>query len=74
MNVNVVKAGLVDTDSTKVIPNSEQMFERRREKTMMGDRMLLADDVANAVLFLASDEAGYITGAEIVVDGGYTAQ
>jgi NAD(P)-dependent dehydrogenase (short-subunit alcohol dehydrogenase family) len=30
-----------------------------------------ADDIANAILFLASDEAGYITGQEIIVDGGF---
>jgi NAD(P)-dependent dehydrogenase (short-subunit alcohol dehydrogenase family) len=32
------------------------------------------DDIAHAVLYLASDESRFVTGAELIVDGGYTAQ
>ena len=34
-------------------------------------RMGAMDDIADAVLFLASDEASYVTGQELIVDGGY---
>jgi NAD(P)-dependent dehydrogenase (short-subunit alcohol dehydrogenase family) len=34
-------------------------------------RMGAMDDIADAILFLASDEASYITGQEVIVDGGY---
>jgi enoyl-[acyl-carrier protein] reductase III len=70
INVNIVKSGLVETDSTKRIPNAEVMFGHRKDKTMTGDRMLSVDDVANAVLFLASPLADMIQGETLTVDGG----
>ena len=46
---------------------------RRIADTPLG-RLTSYEDVANAVLFLASDEASFITGSELAVDGGYTAR
>ncbi len=70
VNVNVVKAGLVETDSTRKIPFSERMFAGRVEKSMMGERVLEADDVANVVLFLSSPLSDLIQGETLTVDGG----
>ena len=70
VNVNVVKAGLVETDSTRRIPFSEQLFDRRTDKTMVGQRVLTVEDVADAVLFLASPLSDMIQGQTITVDGG----
>ena len=52
--------------------DAEQLIAKRHAQVPMG-RMGEAWDVANAALFLASDEAKYITGTEILVDGGLCA-
>jgi enoyl-[acyl-carrier protein] reductase III len=70
VNVNAVKAGLVDTDSTRRIPYADKMFEAQVEHTMVGNRQLTADDVANAVLFLCSPLGDMIQGETLTVDGG----
>lgn len=70
VNVNIVKAGLVETDSTRMLPHADQIFERRIQHTMMGERNLQAEDVANAVLFLASPLADLVQGETLTVDGG----
>jgi len=70
VNVNVVKAGLVETDSTRRIPSADRMFASRTEKSMMGDRVLTVDDVADAVLFLASPLSDLVQGETLTVDGG----
>ncbi len=57
----------------KGVPMEETRRQAQLAQTPLG-RLGRQEDVAYAVLFLASDEASYITGAELAVDGGYTAQ
>jgi enoyl-[acyl-carrier protein] reductase III len=70
INVNIVKAGLVPTDSTARIPYADQLFESRKYRSMTGDRLLEKEDVADAVLFLASPLSDMIQGETLTVDGG----
>jgi NAD(P)-dependent dehydrogenase (short-subunit alcohol dehydrogenase family) len=51
---------------------AEAFYERILAAIPMG-HLGQATDIANAVLFLASNESRYMTGSELVVDGGYTA-
>ena len=52
------------------LPGAAEMFAGRKHKTMMGERMLEAADVADAVLFLASPLSDLVQGQTLVVDGG----
>lgn len=70
VNLNVVKAGVVQTDSTRRSTFDSEMVTRRHEKMMMGGRDLKAEDVADVVLFLASPLSDLIQGETITVDGG----
>jgi len=70
VNINVVQAGLVETDSTRRLPNSQEMFAGRKFKAMMGNRSLEAGDVADAVLYLCSPLSDLVQGQTLIVDGG----
>ena len=67
VTVNAVAPGYIDTDMTRNLPEEAKKY-------MLGQvplgRIGTPDDVANAVLFLSSDEAGYITGQVLRVNGG----
>jgi enoyl-[acyl-carrier protein] reductase III len=70
INVNVIKAGLVETDSTRRLPHADLVFEARKDYAMMGNRVLEATDVADAALFLSSPLSDLVQGETLVVDGG----
>jgi 3-oxoacyl-[acyl-carrier protein] reductase len=67
ITANVVAPGFIDTDMTAALPED-------RRKSYLGaipaGRFGVVDEVADAVRFLASDTAGYITGAVLPIDGG----
>ncbi|ECP3168101.1 SDR family oxidoreductase, partial [Salmonella enterica] len=67
VRVNCVAPGFVVTPMTKDLP--EKVINHMIEKTPLG-RMATADDIANGVLFLASEKASFITGQTLKIDGG----
>jgi len=69
ITVNAVAPGYIATDLTARLP--EETLESARKLVPLG-RLGLPEEVAKAVAFLASDDAAYITGHVLVVDGGMT--
>ena len=64
---NAVTPGLIESDMTEILP--EDLKQKYLEKIALG-RFGTPEDVANVVAFLASDEAAYVTGQVIDIDGG----
>jgi NAD(P)-dependent dehydrogenase (short-subunit alcohol dehydrogenase family) len=71
IRVNAVAPGFIYTERWETL--SPELVQGRRDFIPLGEPAS-SDDVASAVLFLASPEAGNITGARLVVDGGVTVQ
>jgi 3-oxoacyl-[acyl-carrier protein] reductase len=68
--VNAIAPAQIDTRLTRTLP--EEARRRRTERIPMG-RFGEVEEVARAALFLASDDASYVTGHTLAVDGGYLA-
>jgi 3-oxoacyl-[acyl-carrier protein] reductase len=69
ITVNAVAPGFIATDMTAAL--GEEVIEEIKKRIPLG-RMGQPEDVADAVLFLASEAAGFITGLVLTVDGGLT--
>jgi len=68
-----VRDGIKDAVEAGMMPGENEAVEGLTEATPLG-RLGVPLDIANGVVFLASDESEWMTGSELVIDGGYTAQ
>ncbi len=71
IRVNAVSPGYIVTDMFTAISSTEEAQEQCRSQVALG-RLGSAEDVADAAFFLLSSRSSYITGQELVVDGGLT--
>jgi 7-alpha-hydroxysteroid dehydrogenase len=71
IRVNAVSGGPIDTDALKAFTNYEEVKEKTAALSPLG-RMGQPEDLASACYFLCSDEASWITGSTLIVDGGTT--
>lgn len=74
IRVNTVHPGIIRTNMQDQGAESNSENYAAIEAAIPAGRLGEPSDIANCILFLASDESTYVTGAEFVVDGGYTAQ
>jgi NAD(P)-dependent dehydrogenase (short-subunit alcohol dehydrogenase family) len=74
IRVNAMAPGYIDTDQARKSGVSEEMIEHTKSQVhaqIPMHRSGTVDEIAKAVLFLASDDSSYLTGSELCVDGGW---
>lgn len=74
LRINVVCPGVIQTPMIDRLTGYDKVVEKQFTDTEPMGRLGRPEEVANAVLWLCSDEASFVTGSSIPVDGGWTAQ
>ena len=74
IRVNCICPGYIATNLTRSLTERDPEALGKLEALHPMGRLGTADEIANAALFLASDESSFVTGTPLIVDGGYTAQ
>jgi NAD(P)-dependent dehydrogenase (short-subunit alcohol dehydrogenase family) len=69
IRVNSISPGLIESNATRDQLEDPEWASAMLGKTLLG-RLGRAEEVANVALFLASDESSYVTGTDVVVEGG----
>ena len=69
IRVNSISPGFIESNATRAELEDEGFGHEMRERTLLG-RFGQPEDVANVALFLACDESAYVTGIDLIVDGG----
>jgi NAD(P)-dependent dehydrogenase (short-subunit alcohol dehydrogenase family) len=73
IRVNAIAPGFIKTNMTKAVQEDKSFLSLIEKATPLG-HMGEAEDIADAAVYLASDEAKYVTGTTLYVDGGWTSQ
>lgn len=73
VRANSVHPGVIETPMSAQALDDPAKLEKSLERIPIG-RLGKAAEIASAIVFLASDESSYMTGSELTIDGGYTAQ
>ncbi len=73
IRVNSLVPGYIRTDMTEFSYKQQDLYQKRTERTILG-RWGAPEDLNGAAIFLASDASRYVTGIDLIVDGGWTAK